>query len=137
MTVALTFDEGMEKGLHEAVAIAKAQVEKDIGNYQPDAGPNPAWAPLADATKEDRLAKGFSADDPLDRSGDLKGSIETYVHKNHGYVGTNQKGAEALEFGTPEMPPRSFLATPVYQVQKEIVAAIGRHVVSHLAGDNK
>jgi hypothetical protein len=53
---------------HEALEHAARIVEKEakdaIGHYQDASGPFGAWAELTDATKADRLAKGYSEYEP-------------------------------------------------------------------------
>src|SRR5690348_1384126 len=57
-----------------AEVIAKDARDK-LGHYQGEVGPYPAWAPLSPSTQADRVAKGYTPNDPLLRSGDLRDSI--------------------------------------------------------------
>src|SRR5580700_3121910 len=63
--------------LKEGAELVKTAAQECIGSYQPAKSDVPAWAPLSPATQEDRVAKGFTPDDPLLRSGELRNSIET------------------------------------------------------------
>jgi hypothetical protein len=63
-------DEAMKMALagsiEEACVILERECKRVIGTY--DYG----WAPLADATKADRVAQGYPADEPLLRSGEMR-----------------------------------------------------------------
>lgn len=106
--------------LKEGAAIVKGEAQAKIGEYQPAVGDLPAWAPLSPATQEDRVAKGFTADDPLLRSGELRDSIEVRaVAEDEILVGVfdpeMQTIAAAMEYGyynvraQKVVPPRSFI----------------------------
>lgn len=86
-------------------------IEKDakerIGSYQDAAGPFAAWANLAPSTVDDRIRKGFTPDDPLERTGGLR---KSYGHKTQGavaVVGSASPIALYMEQGTSKMPPRA------------------------------
>lgn len=106
--------------LKEGAELVKTEAQAKIGTYQPAAGDLPAWAPLSPATQEDRVAKGFTADDPLLRTGELRDSIEIRpVDADAILVGVfdpaMQTIAAAMEFGyynvraQRAVAPRSFI----------------------------
>jgi len=68
--------------------------------------------PLAPSTQADRLKKGFSADETLLRTGELKRSI-AWGHTGSltTVVGSFDKKAIYHELGTGHIPARSFLAS--------------------------
>jgi phage gpG-like protein len=127
--IALGYEIAKHEAVAEAAKIAERGAKARIGHYNGAAGPTAAWAPLADSTKEDRQARGFTADDPLERTGDLKDSITSGVDGNHGYVGTPLEAGLFAELGTSKEPPRSFLVGGFHDVKQDIEKAIGEVVV--------
>jgi hypothetical protein len=79
----------------------------------------------AESTQEQRVALGFSANDPLLRTGTLRDSIGHVVEGNVGYVGTNDKVAPFQEFGTSKNPPRPFLGGALAATEQEIPKIFG------------
>src|ERR1700689_3980698 len=71
-----------------------------IGEYQDEAGPFAAWAPLAESTKEDRLREGYSEDNPELRTGELRDSIEYVVVPPEVIIGSELDIALWQELGT-------------------------------------
>ncbi|MGH8299400.1 MAG: phage virion morphogenesis protein, partial [Steroidobacteraceae bacterium] len=115
-------------------AMVAHTAREKIGEYQDAEGPFPEWAPLAEATVEDRIAKGFSADEPLLRTGDLRDSISHAVEGLEVAVGSTSDIAVYQELGTERIPPRPFLGPAVYQNGGHIVAALGAVTVNGIAG---
>src|SRR3954469_19854677 len=66
----------LRNGLSKAAKIVQDEARAEVGHYQEGVGDFIAWPELADATKEDRLRKGYTENDPLLRSGELRDSIE-------------------------------------------------------------
>jgi hypothetical protein len=77
---------------------------------------------------------GFSANDPLLRTGTLRDSIGHVVEGNVGYVGTNDKVAPFQEFGTSKIPPRPFLGGALAATEQEIPKIFGRLVGAAIRG---
>lgn len=77
------------------------------------------WPELADATKTDRVRKGFSENDPLLRDGTLRDSIEFVVSGSSAVVGSTseimlyqEKGTYKTGWSGKGIPPRPvFLLT--------------------------
>lgn len=84
--------------------VVEAEAKRVIGTY--DYG----WPQLAESTQEDRSRKGFAANEPLLRTGDMRDSIKHTVDGDVGYVFSNDPIAKWQELGTAKIPPRSFLA---------------------------
>ena len=93
------------EALERAGKIVEEEAKRVIGTY--DYG----WPQLADQTQDQRARAGFSENEPLLRTGELRDSIEhTVVEHDHAcYVGSNSKIAVYQELGTSRIPPRSFI----------------------------
>lgn len=95
------------------------------------------WAPLADATVEEKQRLGFtgkvSATDPLLRTGELRASIQVReVTPEHALVATDDPIAGFQEFGTTRIPPRPFIGTAVFQQEHHVVAEMGEVLTAGL-----
>lgn len=98
--------------------------------------PQPEWAPLKEATMADRVRRGFPANKPLLRTGELRDSIEwsgpawesetTCV----GYVFSNDPIAVYQELGTVSIPPRPFIGLAAMGLELKIHDMMAR-MVSH------
>jgi hypothetical protein len=129
--------------LQEVGLMVKIEAQAKIGVYQGGVGPFPSWAPLADATKADRSAKGYSEDEPLLRDGTLRDSITFDVHPENVLIGV-KSGPSAdgktdigdiavwQELGTGKMPPRPFLGPALFESRDEISRIISQHLVNEL-----
>ena len=104
-------------------------VRSTPGTYQ--AG----WAELEATTQADRVAHGYSADDPLLRSGSLRDSYQRRVlDHRHAIVGSDDPRAPWFENGTRRMPPRPILGAAAAAHGKRIADGIGLHIHHHIAG---
>ena len=120
-------EEGRHHALEEAAKIVETEAKRVIGTY--DYG----WPELADATKDDRVRKGYPENDPLLRDGAMRDSIEhRVVSRNEAHVGSDSDVAVAQELGTDHIPPRSFLAGAAAHKEKEVVELLGRHSIHAL-----
>jgi hypothetical protein len=82
---------------------------------------DPAWAPLADATNEDRERRGYERDKPLERSGALREWYETGRDDDDNVIlGSKLPYAAPQELGNHHVPQRSTLG--IGFVRKERVA---------------
>lgn len=110
---ALTLE--VEGALHTMLVVATdellRQTRKTFGEYQDGFGVYPEWPELAKATKEDRVARGFTENDPLLRSGALRDSYYAEVQGLEGGVGSELPQALGMEVGDPRknVPARSTL----------------------------
>jgi hypothetical protein len=113
---------GIEAGLHEAGALIEKEAKAEIGTYQRGStGPFGDWPELADYTKEDRLKRGFTENDPGLRTGEMRDSIGHTVHGESVHIGSNDDKLKWFELGTQgkagEMaqPPRSVLGVAMFR----------------------
>ena len=122
------------KALDKAARLVKRHAKAKLGHYQDEIDPFIAWPELADSTKEDRLRKGFSENDPGYRTGEMRASIEHEVGDHMAVVGSNDDKLVWFELGTEKQPPRSVLGGAVMECKDELVRIIGDDVVSALIG---
>lgn len=127
--------EAVEIGLEHAAKVVQEDAKDRIGEYQREIGHFPEWAPLANATKADRLAKGFTEDDPLLRSGELRDSIVTEHTAMAAVIGSKLPQSAYLEFGTEKMPPRPFLGPAALAKRKQIQRIIGTATAMAMGGN--
>jgi len=124
----------LEKGL-EAVAVKiEKTAKKQIGEYQYAVGPFPEWEELADSTKADRVRKGYTENDPLLRSGQLRDSISHETKGLEAAIGSDSDIAVYQELGTVEIAPRPFLGPAVEHNHEAIKKIVGGAVVTGLLG---
>lgn len=114
--------------LEQAALIVEKEAKDLIGSE------HPFWPQLADATIADRERKGYPADEPLLRTGELRGSIEHKVEGHVAHVGSDLDIAVYQELGTSKMPPRSFLGQAAIRKTDAVVDLIGHKVHTHLIG---
>lgn len=140
-----------QAGLERCLVLIENTAKKEFGVYQGSQGPFPAWAELSEVTKDERVRLGFSDDEPLKRSGELRDAIEHDVEGLEGVVGVKSGkthtpyepgGSEAdlgdimvwHEFGTAHMPPRPVLGPAAFVNKKKIGEILGAAAVSGLIG---
>lgn len=120
------------RALDRAAAIIERDAKEQIGVYQQEAGPFNAWPELADSTKEDRVAKGFSENDPLLRTGELRDSISREVSGHEAAVGSTSDVMVYQELGTVRIPPRPVLGPAAFKNKDRIEQVLGEAVVHAL-----
>lgn len=128
--VVIAEHEALEKGAE----IVEKEAKDAIGVYQTQAGPFAAWAELADATKADRVARGYSENDPELRTGDLRDSIEHTVLGHEAHIGSDSEIMVFQELGTATMPARSILGGAAVRKGPEVAMIAGSEVVAALIG---
>jgi phage gpG-like protein len=113
---------------HEALEKAAKLVEKGakdvLGTYEY------GWPQLAESTQKDRERQGFTANDPLLRTGELRDSIEHSADRHEARIGSNLDIAIYQELGTSKIPPRSFLKETMVRKIDEIQEIIGQNIVA-------
>lgn len=114
-----------------AVAIEKT-AKSEFGTYQGDEPPFPGWVELADSTKKDRVAKGFSENEPLKRTGALRDSVSHEVSGLEAVVGSDSEIMVHQELGTPTIPPRPVLGPAAIRNKRLIVNTLGQAAVDGL-----
>lgn len=115
----------LELNFHIIVKEIEETAKEEIGVYQPAVGPFEAWAPLAESTKADRVRSGYTEDDPLERSGELKNSIESEFVGLAGIVGTKSEIGLWQEVGTDRIPPRPFIGPAYVRKIDPLMESIG------------
>jgi len=119
---------GLEAGFRVIVKEIEETAKEEIGVYQPAYGPFDAWAPLAESTKADRVRQGYSEDEPLLRSGELRDSIQSEIVGLAAIVGTKSEIGLWQEVGTSNIPPRHFIGTSYVRKIDSLKDSIGRAV---------
>ena len=132
--------------LHEALEHIARKIEKDakdeIGTYQPAVGGFPAWPELADSTKLDRVAQGYTENDPELRSGQLRDDITHEVEGLEAQIGTPESAQTAnvmvfQEFGTSRMPARPILGPAGFKNISTIQKLAGAALMTGLVGKSQ
>jgi phage gpG-like protein len=118
----------------KSAELIKADAQKRIGEYQDYTGPFIGWAPLAESTVADRIAKGFTPDDPLLRTGDLRDSIEVSARGAEAVIGSRSEIALWQEVGTDKIPPRPFLGPAIYDSKLNIAEKAAKTVIAWVSG---
>lgn len=124
----------MRRGLERCAVLVENTAKKEIGTYQDAIGPFPAWLPLADSTQQERERLGYTPDDPLLRSGDMRDTIEHETDQFRAVIGSKDDKAGYQEFGTDRVPPRPFMGPAVVHSQKQILQIIGLAVARGISG---
>ncbi len=143
----LTLEPGIHHALEQIGQAVEQQAQAEMGVYQQAVGPFSAWPELADSTKADRVAQGYTENDPLRRSGALAASITNVVDTvalahvgAHVAAGEVVIGSEApvmlyQEVGTPKIPPRPVLGPAVIHQEPMIKQAAGIALAEGLLPD--
>ncbi|MGZ5053483.1 MAG: hypothetical protein ACXWAT_00910 [Methylobacter sp.] len=134
----LTLQASEALALHKGLKRVAVEVEKtakaEIGHYQQGIGPFQAWPELAESTKQDRLNKGFTENDPLLRTGGLRDSIDHAVGGLEAVIGSNEDVMIYQELGTKTIPPRPVLGPAALRNEDHIKAILGQAAVAGLVG---
>ncbi|EON13155.1 bacteriophage-like protein [Pandoraea sp. SD6-2] len=133
-TMAAATDRSLHHGLKKVAVVIEKRAETKFGHYQTSVGPFSAWAPLAEATKADRVASGFTPDDPLLRTGSLRDSIGHQVSHLEAIIGSPDDRMVWQELGTDKIPPRPVLGPAAVESKKEIERIVAGAAVSGLLG---
>jgi phage gpG-like protein len=132
--MAIAVEVEQRRALERAALVVEAEAKREIGTYQDETGPFAPWAELADTTKNDRVRQGFSENEPLLRTGDMRDSIDHVVEQDEAVVGSNSDIAVYQELGTDRIPPRSFLGGAASRRGEEVARILGGGVVKALVG---
>jgi hypothetical protein len=131
--IALELHEGLEEIAKRIEATSKAE----MGVYQDAVGPFQGWAELAEATKDERVAQGYTENDPLRRSGE---TAETISHQTEGLtaeIGSPDQKMAWFEFGTDKMPARPVLGPAAFHNKAIIQKLVGAAAMSGLIGRDR
>lgn len=110
-------DLATDAALKKAANVLEKEAKSAIGTYRY------GWEPLAAST----LARK-AADTPLLETGELQRSIENNVGHKEAWVGTDDRKATWLEFGTSKMPARPFMGGALNAKGEEVKEIVARHV---------
>lgn len=120
----------------ERVAEAVERTAKsEFGIYQSAVGSFKAWSKLADATKAERVRLGFTENDPLLRTGDLRDSVGHEVEGMDAAIGSTSDVMVYQELGTSRIPPRPVLGPALQRNKDLILAELAGAVTSAILGD--
>ncbi|WHQ73418.1 hypothetical protein [Pantoea sp. Lij88] len=129
-----TIATGLEAGFRVIVKEIEETAKEEIGVYQPAYGPFDAWVSLAESTKADRVRQGYSEDEPLLRSGELRDSIESEVVGLAAIVGTKSQIGFWQEVGTDSIPPRPFIGPAYVRKINPLMEATGLAITRGFRG---
>ncbi|MGJ0426978.1 hypothetical protein [Methylocystis sp.] len=123
-------NEAEGEGVLKACKLVQKTAKCYIGSYDHPG----SWAQLAQATQEDRVRRGFAANEPLLRTGELRDSIEVDApHKSgmetYGFIFSSSEVARYMELGTTRAPPRPFLSTATMECMPKIRTILGASFV--------
>ena len=138
LKTAIAEEVAIRVGLSKSIEAVKKEAKSEFGTYQEAAGPFAAWADLAESTKEDRVRKGYSEDEPLLRTGEIRDSIETTVSSTslEAQCGSDSDILLYQELGTQHTPPRSTLGIAMAKKLPMIKEILGASVVTGLVGED-
>ncbi len=139
-TVKSRLPEAEKAGLKAAADILLHEIQNEAGHYQGAVNGLPAWEQLADATVAGRVHAGYTPNDPLLRSGDLRDSYEATVHGDHAEVGSADPIAGYLETGHDDeghgrLPPRPIVGGSLFRRIDDIVDAMVHPIIKALEGE--
>ncbi len=121
-------------GLDRAAERLQQAARDMLGTYQESAGPFGAWPALSPYTQAERVAQGYTPDDPGLRSGAMRDSIEREVVETRAVVGSNDPHMVAFEFGTVRQPPRPVLGAAAFRHGEAAAHDVGGAVAAAFAG---
>ena len=116
----------LHHGLKKCAVAVEETARSEIGHYQGEVAPFAGWTELADSTKADRLAKGFTENDPLLRTGQLRDSISHQVGGLEAVIGSTSDIMVYQELGTDRIPPRAVLGPAAIRNKELIMRILGR-----------
>ena len=112
--------------LDTAAALIEREAKAEIGSYQrSNLGPYDPWAELAQATKDERVRLGFTPNDPLLRTGELRDSIGRQVEGLEAVIGSTSDVMVYQELGTSRIPPRPVLGLAAIRKNRDVLRLIG------------
>lgn len=127
----------LHKGLEVVGQHVEATAKAEIGEYQAELGPFPAWQELADSTEAEKARLGYPSGAPLLRTGELRDSIGHEVGRMEAIIGSTSDVMVYQELGTPTIPPRPVLGPAALHNKETIEAILGAAAVSGLIGGER
>lgn len=129
----LTLVHGLTPATNRMLDYAGQMVEDEAKELLGTYDYNPRWPELADATKEDRLRKGFTENEPGLRTGEMRDSIHHERHGNTVHVGSDDDKLVWFELGTIHQPPRTVLKGAVLNRAHDIEHMVGKTLHAYLS----
>jgi hypothetical protein len=118
-----------QRGLEQAAHLIQVEAQRALGTY--DYG----WEQLAPSTQDDRVKKGYPANEPGLRSGEMRNSIHTRTHDGEASIGSDDIKLVWFENGrvsTPRQPPRPVLAPAARRTEHEVRAILSRGLLASI-----
>ncbi|MDO8039508.1 hypothetical protein [Janthinobacterium sp. SUN137] len=128
-TLAAAQNLALHRGLKKCAVAIEGTAKSEFGHYQGEVAPFAGWPELAESTKEDRVAKGFSENDPLLRTGKLQKSVSHQISGLTAVIGSDSEVMVYQELGTDKIPPRAVLG-PAAIRNKKLVGKILGHAAA-------
>ncbi|ARW09980.1 hypothetical protein [Acetobacter ascendens] len=121
--------------LEKAAILLVADCKEEVGTYQrANMGHLPPWDELAISTKQDRLARGFSENEPGLRTGEMRALYSSYIEDGSKVIiGNPDVVAKWFEEGTMKQPPRPVIATALFRKEHSITKKIAKKI-TEIAG---
>jgi hypothetical protein len=139
--VALKEHSFLKHGLEESAKLVQDTAKSEFGIYQDEVGNFPAWAELTDATKLDRVRQGYTENEPLLRSGELRDSItyqiQDFIKLLTALIGSPSDIMVYQELGTVHIPPRPVLGPAGFRNKEKIIAIIAAAALAGLLGADR
>lgn len=138
---------GQFHGMHEAADMLVHTAQGMIGEYQGAVGDFPEWKELAQTTLyggvdehgrrfPGKVELGYAPpDNPLLRTGQMRGSIEKHVEEHTIVIGTHDPVAHYQEFGTDKIPARSFIGRAMFVECHRATHIIFGHIIAAMTGN--
>lgn len=123
-TLSLGMEAELHRGLDKAAAAVEATAKSEFGEYQAAVGPYPEWEQLAESTQQERERLGYTPNDPLLRSGELRDSVGREVRHMEAVIGSRSPVMFYQELGTPRIPPRPVLGPALIRSEEAIKHAL-------------
>jgi hypothetical protein len=124
----------MKRGLECCAVLIEKTAKAEIGEYQESVGPFSAWPQLAESTQAERERLGYTPNDPLLRTGEMRETIEHETHEFTAVIGSKDDKAAWQEFGTDRIPPRPFMGPAVIRNNEKILKILGHTAARGISG---
>lgn len=127
-------DEGI---IPRLAAQVRDKAVSNLGHYQGQKGPYNAWKSLSKYTQAERVRLGFTADEPLLRTGTMAKEVTFDIEEGglSALIGLPQGSTSGLYGAVMELgnflhtiEPRPWLAPALYELSGQIANTFGEHV---------
>lgn len=114
--------------------IVQEKARSLFGHYHTNPEPFGEWPQLAESTQSQRKSQGWSANDPLFRSGELRETIHhEEVSDNVEVIGSPDLIMHYQEFGTDKIPPRPVLGPAALSTGEAVTETVGIAIYEAIA----